>query len=76
MEAKEWNSNESLKSNLLYKATFTRGELYCFSEQFYFVIELSLNMYTIIVSQSNTSIMWQKFYNLILNKSRIIKFKI
>lgn len=73
MKTKEWNSNESLKSNILYKDTFIRGELYCLSKQFSFVIELNLNMYN-IVSQSNTSIMWHKFYSLMWNKIRIIKF--
>lgn len=34
MEAKEWNSSESLKSSFLYKATFIREELYCLSKQF------------------------------------------
>ena len=61
MEAKEWNSNESLKSDLLFEAIFIRGELYCLSKQLYFVIVLSLHMYNITVSQSKTLTIWHKF---------------
>lgn len=64
MEAKEWNfiqrhkSNDSLKPNILYKAAFVKENYIVLSK---LVFNCAKSMFNIIVSKSNTLIMWYKF---------------
>lgn len=52
------NSNESLKSNILYKAAFVKGNYVVLNNSFLNYVKFMCN---IIVSKSKTLIMWYTF---------------